>query len=432
MNYQQTLQFLYAQLPMFHRIGPAAYKANLDNTIALAQHFSHPEKKIKTIHVAGTNGKGSVSHMMASVFYEAGYKTGLCTSPHLKDFRERFRINGKMISQQYVVDFVSKNMKFFEELKPSFFEMTIAMAFCYFAENQVDIAIIETGLGGRLDSTNIITPQLSVITNVGLDHTNLLGTTVKEIAIEKAGIIKPGVPVVIGKSTHETRPVFIQKAKEYESPIYFAHERYQIKDPVVRVIKGENILSGVLIKDTTQIPIESPLTASYQWENIITLTQAIDVINHDEKFSVSHEAYHKGLKNVVKNTGIKGRWQVLSQNPLTICDTGHNEDGISAIIENIRLTPHEKLHFVLGMMNDKELNDIMKLLPHKNTTYYYCKPDVPRGLDVKILQKAGEKHGLTGKAYVDVQSAMKEARQRAGAHDLIFVGGSTFVVAEII
>ncbi len=432
MNYQQTLQFLYAQLPMFHRIGPAAYKANLDNTIALAQHFSHPEKKIKTIHVAGTNGKGSVSHMMASVFYEAGYKTGLCTSPHLKDFRERFRINGKMISQQYVADFVSKNMKFFEELKPSFFEMTIAMAFCYFAENQVDIAIIETGLGGRLDSTNIITPQLSVITNVGLDHTNLLGTTVKEIAIEKAGIIKPGVPVVIGKSTHETRPVFIQKAKEYESPIYFAHERYQIKDPVVRVIKGENILSGVLIKDTTQIPIESPLTASYQWENIITLTQAIDVINHDEKFSVSHEAYHKGLKNVVKNTGIKGRWQVLSQNPLTICDTGHNEDGISAIIENIRLTPHEKLHFVLGMMNDKELNDIMKLLPHKNTTYYYCKPDVPRGLDVKILQKAGEKHGLTGKAYVDVQSAMKEARQRAGAHDLIFVGGSTFVVAEII
>lgn len=432
MNYQQTLDFLYSQLPMFHRIGPAAYKANLDNTWALANHLGNPEKKFRSIHIAGTNGKGSVAHMLASVFQEAGYKTGLCTSPHLKDFRERFRVNGEMMPESYVTAFVEKNMDFFQSLKPSFFEMTIAMTFAWFAEQKVDIAIIETGLGGRLDSTNIITPELSVITNVGLDHMNLLGNTIGEIAREKAGIIKPGIPVVAGKSRSEAMKVFRDKAKETGSDIFSAEHNFTIELKRFTSMDGKRIMEGSIHGKNRIIEFQCPLTGTYQLENICTVVQAVDVINRAGRFPVSETALQNGLKNVVKNTGMAGRWQVLSQKPLVICDTGHNADGMKSVVENIKLTPHKKLHFVLGMMNDKDVSGILKLLPAENTRYYFCRPDVPRGLDVSVLHNKALELGFTGEKFESVKDALLQAKSKAAEDDLIFVGGSTFVVAEIV
>lgn len=432
MNYQQTLDYLYAQLPMFHRIGPAAYKANLDNTLALAEYLGNPHKNFKTIHIAGTNGKGSVAHLLASVFQEAGYKTGLCTSPHLKDFRERFRINGKKIPEQFISDFVSQHKDFFQTLKPSFFELTMAMTFDYFAKEKVDIAIMETGLGGRLDSTNIITPEVSVITNVGLDHTNLLGNTIEAIAGEKGGIIKTGIPAVIGKSRPEASKVFEQIALKVGTEILFVEQHYLIESSSLENREYQPLLQlSVNSKGSTRV-VESALTGTYQKENILTAVAVVDIINRDGVFQLPDEALKAGLKNVIRNTGIAGRWQILERNPLVICDTGHNADGIRSIMENIGQTPHRHLHFVLGMMNDKDISGIISLLPIDNTTYYFCKPDVPRGLNTDILRQTAEQSGLKGKDYNSVTLAFAAARSAAAKGDLVFVGGSTFVVAEVV
>lgn len=432
MTYQQTLDYLYAQLPMFHRIGPAAYKANLDNTLALARHLGNPEKGFRSVHVAGTNGKGSVSHMLASVLQEAGYKTGLCTSPHLKDFRERFRINGQMIAEEYITSFVEKNMDFFHTIKPSFFEMTIAMAFAWFAEEKVDIAIIETGLGGRLDSTNIISPELAVITNVGLDHVSLLGNTIEAIAHEKAGIIKPGIPVVVGKSRREAMRVFEETALLQNAPLTSAAEEYRVVAPQYFVEQNERLMVATLVGKVRDLSFQCPLSGTYQLDNICTMAAALDTLRSGKQFLIDDIHLVKGLRNVIQNTSLLGRWQILAHNPLTICDTGHNADGINSIMENIRLTPHKHLHFVLGMMNDKDLNGIFKLLPVENTTYYFCKPQVPRGLDADHLAKEATLAGLKGNSFGSVVDAVKHARGLAGDEDLIFIGGSTFVVAEVL
>jgi dihydrofolate synthase / folylpolyglutamate synthase len=432
MTYRQTLDYLFAQLPMFHRLGPAAYKANLDNTIALAEHFGNPERKFKSIHIAGTNGKGSVSHMLASVFQEAGYKTGLCTSPHLKDFRERFRVNGQMIPKRYVSGFVTKNMDLFDKIKPSFFEMTIAMAFKYFAESDLDIAIIETGLGGRLDSTNIITPEVSVITNISLDHTNLLGNTIEKIAWEKAGIIKDKIPVVIGNAGATEKDVFLKKAKQCKAPVYFAQENLTLQIPETMAHNGETMMHIKVWENKKLLNIYSPLTATYQVENILSVLRTIRVVNQEGRFKVDEFALLKGIENVMINTGFAGRWQVLGNNPLIICDTGHNPAGIAEVVKNIISTPHDHLHFVIGMMNDKEIKGILELLPVEKTTYYFCKPDIPRGLDPLELHKEAGLFGLHGKVYPDVMSAFRDAKRHANPTDLVFAGGSTFVVAEII
>jgi dihydrofolate synthase / folylpolyglutamate synthase len=455
MDYEQTLDYLYSQLPMFHRIGPAAYKADLNNTIALANHLGNPQNQFKSIHIAGTNGKGSVAHMLASVFQEAGYKTGLCTSPHLKDFRERFRINGVMIPKEFVADFVNKHKSFFESLQLSFFEMTIAMTFDYFAHEKVDIAIIETGLGGRLDSTNIINPELSVITNIGFDHTSLLGNTIEAIASEKAGIIKPGVPVVIGKCRKEAHEVFIRKAHETDSEILFAEKFYRAINPVVINNHGlpllkltvetksanDNLKTDLLTEcthsDLIQVKssyreLECSLTGTYQYENICTAIAALDVVSKKSCFVIDEDALKGGIRNVVNNTGIQGRWQILGANPLIICDTGHNADGLKYVIENIRKTTFQHLHFVLGVMNDKDLDEMLGVLPISNTTYYFCRPDVPRAMVSTVLKEFAIYKGLTGEAYESVSEAVIAARGKASADDLVFIGGSTFVVAEAI
>lgn len=428
MLYPEVLRYLYDQLPMFHRIGAAAYKADLSNTIALALRLGNPQNKFPSIHIAGTNGKGSVAHMLASVFQEAGYKTGLCTSPHLKDFRERFKINGQMMPEDYVASFVSSHKDFFDSLKPSFFEMTIAMTFDYFANEKVDMAIIETGLGGRLDSTNIITPRLSVITNIGFDHMNLLGNTLEAIAGEKAGIIKPGIPVVMGRIRDEIRDVFVQKAQD--SDIIFSAEQYS-----VGLESPGNNSSCLRVKVEglgKSRPISCPLTGTYQLENIVTVVAAFDALVNTGQYDLRDEHLLRGIKNVVSNTGIMGRWQTLSHDPLTICDTGHNVDGLRYVMENIKSIRHTHLHFVLGVMNDKDLDQMLLLLPRENTTYYFCCPDVPRGLDSKLLKNAAGVKGLVGVDYPTVGDALKAARKAAGKDDLVFAGGSTFVVAEVV
>jgi dihydrofolate synthase/folylpolyglutamate synthase len=337
-----------------------------------------------------------------------------------------------MVSEEFVVNFVKDHQLIFKKIKPSFFEMTIAMTFAWFAEQKVDIAIIETGLGGRLDSTNIITPELSVITNVGLDHMNLLGNTIEDIAREKAGIIKPGIAAVAGKSRSEAMKVFREKARETESVVFSAEHNFDIELKRFTSIDGNRIMEGIIHGKDRTIEFQCPLTGTYQLENICTVVQAVEVINQAGRFSVSETALQNGLKNVVKNTGMAGRWQVLSQNPLVICDTGHNADGMRSVVENIKLTPHKKLHFVLGMMNDKDVSGIFKLLPAENTQYYFCRPDVPRGLDVNILHNKALELGFTGEKFESVKDALLQAKKKAAEDDLIFVGGSTFVVAEIV
>lgn len=405
MNYQQTLDYLFSQLPMFQRVGASAYKADLNNTIELCKLLHHPEKNFKSIHIAGTNGKGSTSHMLASILQEAGYKVGLYTSPHLKDFRERIKINGVMISEQEVVDFVIKHQSEFEQIKLSFFEWTVGLAFDYFSKKQVDIAVIETGLGGRLDSTNVITPLVSVITNIGKDHTQFLGETLAKIASEKAGIIKENIPIIIGETQQETQQVFIDKALEKSAKIFFA-------DKII----------------TTNY--ESDLKGIYQEKNKKTVLAAIQQLMING-FSIAEENIKNGLLNVVKNTGLLGRWQILSENPLTICDTGHNEAGIKEVLKQISLTKHNHLHFVFGAVNDKEIDSIISMLP-KNATYYFCQAKIPRALDVNNLYTKAKEFELKGNPYDSVENAIKQAKANASVNDLVFVGGSTFVVAEAI
>jgi len=426
MTYQQTIDYLYAQLPMFTRVGVSAFKANLDNTIALCRLLDNPQRRFKSIHIAGTNGKGSTSHMLAAILQTAGYKTGLYTSPHLKDFRERIRVNGQMIGKHAVVDFVAAHKRDFEQIQPSFFEMTVALAFDHFAHEQVDIAVIETGLGGRLDSTNIITPLLSVITNIGWDHMNLLGDTLPKIAGEKAGIIKPGIPVVIGERQDEVAQVFIDKAREEHAPMVFASDIYQ-----TRVKGGDDNLREVELKFAAQtLTIGLDLTGSYQLKNIKTVLATVSELRA-QGFHITDDHIKIALRQVKSLTGLHGRWETLSTYPLTICDTGHNPDGIADVLKNIANIKYRHLHFVIGMVNDKDGAKVLSMLP-EDATYYFCKPDMPRGLDAEVLQQNAATFGLKGDAYLSVKAALLAAQSAAQAGDLVFVGGSTFVVAEVI
>ena len=429
MNYTECLAYLYDNLPMYQRIGAAAYKENLDNTIALMEHLKHPEKKFKSIHIAGTNGKGSVAHNLASIYQEAGFKTGLYTSPHLVDFRERIRINGEKITKKFVSDFVKKNRPFLDEVRPSFFEMTVAMAFSYFAHQKVDIAIIEVGMGGRLDSTNVITPQLSIITNIGYDHTQFLGNTLKDIAREKAGIIKENVPVVIGEIQPETAEVFIQIAKEKNAPIIFADEVLQTKKYKLMLKEdGFWLTFKVKTNDNVSRKYVTPLAGDYQINNFKTIFTACDVIG---KTTLSDNDIRNGIENCVANTDFMGRWQVLQQRPLCIVDVAHNLSGMQYVAEQLVQIPHENLYFVLGMVSDKDITQILSLLP-KHATYFFCKPDIPRGLDAEELQIKAEELGLNGKVYSSVKRAYTAAKRTARKNDLVFISGSTFTVAEVM
>ena len=405
MNYQETTNWMFTQLPMYQLQGASAYKKDLTNACLLSNHLGNPEKNLKCIHVAGTNGKGSTSHMLASIFQEAGYNVGLYTSPHLKDFRERIKINGLVISEEFVCNFINTNKAFFEANEMSFFEMTVGLALDYFAKEKVDIAIIEVGMGGRLDATNIITPLVSVITNIGLDHTQFLGNTLEAIAYEKAGIIKPGIPVVIGEYTPETKPVFLAKAKETRSEIYFASD---------------------LIPET----YPSDLIGDYQAHNKKTVVQTISILNSQRTFKISEANIKSGLLKVVKNTGLEGRWQQLGEFPKIICDTAHNKNGLEIVMKQIQKEKFDTLHIVLGVVNDKDLNEVLPLFP-TDAIYYFCKPNIPRGLDAAILQEEARKNDLLGDTHPSVADAYNKALQTATMSDFIYIGGSTFVVAEI-
>jgi len=429
MNYAQTIQYLYEQLPVFHRIGAAAYKPDMGNIAALCDMLGRPQHKFKSIHIAGTNGKGSVSHMLASILQESGYKTGLHTSPHLKDYRERFRINGRLMRKKEVVEFVKKWKTEFEQLKPSFFEMSVALAFDHFARNIVDVAVIETGMGGRLDSTNVITPQVSVITNIGWDHMMFLGNTLAKIALEKAGIIKHKVPVVLGESHSETSNVFINRAMEMQCRIWFADDAYKVERLNYTKITG----TYYQIVHNSQIRFRRlfcPLGGDYQIRNIATVLQTVDVLR-DTGYEISDTNIAQGISHVVRNTGLKGRWQVLSRNPLTIADIGHNKDGISWVVNQLKRMKYRRLHVVFGMVNDKDAGSILSLLP-ADAVYYYCRPDIPRGLDANVLRDIAMGYNLQGQSYGSVNEAYSAAKLIAGKDDLIYIGGSTFVVAEVV
>ena len=429
MTYTQTLDFLFSQLPAYHRIGKAAYRSDLKNIILLDNYFKNPHLKYPTIHVAGTNGKGSVTHMIASVLQEAGYKTGLYTSPHLKDFRERIKVNGEMISENEVVTFVTKHKDIIESLKPSFFEMTVAMAFNYFAECNVDVAVIEVGLGGRLDSTNIIKPVLSVITNIGHDHLDLLGDTLEKIAVEKAGIIKRNIPVIISETQTETKNVFINKAEENDTSIMFADEVFSCD-----LKQNKNLTSGreylmTELSTNNKLKGKTFLGGDYQSKNLQAVFAAFKLL--ENIFTVSEENVSEGIRNVIINTGIQGRWQILSSSPLTICDTGHNKEGLEYVMNQIKKVPSSALHIVIGFVNDKDLGSVLSLFP-TNAIYYFTKASVPRALNEIKLKMEAEKYGLAGQSYPDVRTALYWARKQANESDVIFIGGSTFVVAEVV
>lgn len=406
MNYQETTNWMFNQLPMYQWQGASAYKKDLTNALLLAKHLNNPQENIKCIHVAGTNGKGSTSHMLASILQEAGYRVGLYTSPHLKDFRERIKINGEMISENFVCDFITQNKLFFEENDMSFFEMTVGLALAYFDREKIDIAVIEVGMGGRLDATNIITPRVSVITNISLDHTLFLGNTLEAIALEKAGIIKPKIPVVIGEYNKQTKPIFTKKANENNSEIYFA-------------------------SDLIQANFASDLVGEYQIHNKKTVLQTLAVLQAQKEFIVTESAIRLGLFNVIKNTKLEGRWQQLGEFPKIICDTGHNKNGLELVMNQIQKEKFDSLHIVLGVVNDKDLDEILPLFP-KKAIYYFCKPNIPRGLDALLLQENATKFGLQGKVYPSVSESYSSALESARATDFIFIGGSTFVVAEIL
>lgn len=405
-KFKEYTDYLFTQVPMFQNVGSQAYKAGLENTHILDEHFGHPHTQFHSIHIAGTNGKGSCSHTIASVLQEAGYKVGLFTSPHLTNFRERIRVNGKMISEQYVMDFIDNERSFFEPLHPTFFELTTAMAFKYFAEQKIDVAVIEVGLGGRLDCTNIITPDLCVITNISFDHVQYLGNTLAKIASEKAGIIKPQVPVVIGEEHEETTPVFLAKAIEVQADIVFAEQ----------------------FKSEESYAFE--LTGLYQAKNKQTSLCAIDQLIH-QGYHISNEHIRKGLLHVSSNTGLRGRWQTIQQKPTVICDTGHNVGGITYTSQQLKELQCQTLRIVFGMVNDKDINSVLELMP-KHAVYYFCQASVKRAMPYKELKKLAKKHGLVGNAYKTVENAYKKAINQADAKDVIFVGGSTFVVADFL
>lgn len=431
MNYEETLKYLYERLPMFQRIGGAAYKADLNKTLQLVRLMGNPQNHMRFIHVAGTNGKGSVSHMIASILQSRGLKTGLYTSPHLKDYRERIKLDGKMVPRNWVSRFVSYYRKDIEPVAPSFFEMTFAMALRYFKEERADIVVLETGMGGRLDSTNIVHPLLSVITNISMDHKEFLGENLELIAAEKAGIIKPGVPAVIGRKQKETDEIFLYKAELEETTITYAEDHFKVtewdfagqnKGKLVLNIQrnGQKYLSGV----------RCPLTGRYQLENIVTVMQVVEELTK-QGFDIRKHHITKGINDVIKQTGLLGRYQIIGRDPLIICDTAHNSDGIQQVMAQLAEEPFRKLHFVLGMVGGKDLKSVLRLLP-KEAKYYFCKADIPRGLDANLLHQQAFAAGLRGEIYGSVQEALNSAKQFAGADDLIFVGGSTFTVAEVL
>lgn len=408
MDYQNTLTYLYNSVPMFQQVGGSAYKEGLENTRTLDEHFAHPHRSFRTIHVAGTNGKGSCSHTLAAILQEAGYRVGLYTSPHLVDFRERIRINGKPISEEYVIRFVEEERSFFEPLHPSFFELTTAMAFRYFADEKVDVAVIEVGLGGRLDCTNIIRPDLCIITNISLDHTQFLGSTLAQIAGEKAGIIKSGIPVVIGETTPETKPAFLQKAQEVAAPIYFAEEN-----------------------DREDYPgVEFELKGLYQTKNKRTILTALPLLK-EAGYRLDEQSVRSGFAHVVELTGLMGRWQKLQESPTLICDTGHNVGGIACIVEQLRQQSYRQLHIVIGMVNDKDVRGVLALLP-KDAVYYFTKASVKRALPEEELQVLAAAAGLEGNTYPDVPAAVRAAQEKSLPEDFIFVGGSSFIVADLL
>lgn len=431
MNYSQTLDFLFGQLPMYQRIGAAAYKSDLNNTIEICNILGNPQDAFKSIHVAGTNGKGSVSHLLASVLQDAGYKTGLYTSPHLKDFRERIRINGEMVPREFVAAFVEEHKEEFGHIRPSFFEYTFGMAMSFFAMEKVDFAVLETGMGGRLDSTNVVSPLLSVITNIGMDHSQFLGDSLEKIAREKAGIIKPGIPAVIGETRAETEPVFREVAAVKNAPLYFADQQYRLKNTRLEGsgMQGYSFdveKSGSLWLDKVRIPFR----AAYQLKNSVTALAALDQLS-GVGIVVGEKNVRQGMEQVITNTGLAGRWQILQTSPLTICDTGHNAEGIREVVAQLAELEFKVLHIVLGAVDDKLLDDILQQLP-ADAIYYFCKADIPRGLDAEQLKLQAARYNLVGQTYPSVKNAFDTAIENAAAEDAVFVGGSTFVVAEVL
>lgn len=423
MTYEETVEYLFNSAPLFQHIGGAAYKEGLDNTRLLDAHFHHPHHLFRTIHVAGTNGKGSCSHTLAAILQSAGYKVGLYTSPHLVDFRERIRVNGQLISKQRVIDFVEQERAFFEPLHPSFFELATALAFTYFAECNVDIAVIEVGLGGRLDCTNIITPDLCIITNISFDHMQFLGHSLGAIAGEKAGIIKPGVPIVIGETTDETRPVFEQKAQEMNAPIYFAEERNE-------VISSHSSGSGRLYTTRSYGELYGELGGLCQNKNTDTLLLSLHTLL-TLGYRIEEENIRDGFAHVCESTGLMGRWQIINQKPLTICDTGHNAGGIAYIAEQLAQLPCRQLRIVLGMVADKDIRAVLGLLP-RHAVYYFTQASVRRALPASDLQHVADEFGLKGSTFPNVKAAFDHACADADSDDVVFVGGSSFVVADLL
>lgn len=424
MNYDETLHYLYNALPVFHKIGGAAYKEGLDNTLALDERFNHPHTHYKTIHIAGTNGKGSISHTLAAVFQSAGYKTGLYTSPHLVDFRERIRVNREMIRKEYVVEYVAQNKEFFEQLQPSFFELTMMMAFCYFESQKVDVALIEVGLGGRLDSTNVITPELAIISNISFDHMQFLGDTLEKIAGEKAGIIKPHIPVVIGEAgSSGVKSVFLQKASQKEAPIFFAEE----EQPLLAATKS----TGGWMYDTKDYKhLEGELGGLAQLKNTVTVLSALKVLK-ERGFMLPDAAVYKGFKEVTTLTGLMGRWQIVRKHPKVICDTGHNSGGIQYVAEQLQQEQYRNLRIVIGMVNDKDITAVLELLPTE-AIYYFTKADIPRALSEQLLQEQALQFGLQGHNFPSVKEAVAKALQDCDPDDLLFIGGSNFIIAEAL
>jgi len=422
MNYDETLEYLYRFAPMFQQVGSSAYKEGMENSFLIDKHLNHPHRQYKTIHVGGTNGKGSTSHLLASVLQEAGYKTGLYTSPHLLDFRERIKVNGKMIDKEFVVDFFDRNRMFFESIQPSFFELTTGMAFAYFAEQQVDVAVIEVGLGGRLDCTNVITPVLSVITNISFDHVKLLGNTLTAIAKEKAGIIKPCIPVIIGEAEGEVKE-FFKVLKVPKALKVFAQEQ--------NLIHSAKLLpSGYWQFETSDYPgLIDELGGWAQEKNAATVLCAINILK--DIFSIPPEAVYQGFRYVIENTGLMGRWQIVGQSPKIVLDTGHNEAGIEYIVHQLQSEKYDRLHIVFGMVNDKDITSVLGFLP-QNALYYFTQANIPRALDAHLLAEKAAEFKLKGKAYPTVNEAFSAAKQQATEKDFIFVGGSTFVVAEAL
>lgn len=430
MNYIQATEYLYGQLPVFHRIGAAAYKTDIDNTIKFMECLGNPQNDFASIHIAGTNGKGSCSHLIASILKQSGKKTGLHTSPHLVDLRERISVDGKLCSKNYVINFLKKHKKEIETIQPSFFELMVAMAFNYFKQKRVDNAVVEVGMGGRLDSTNILSPLCCLITNISFDHTQFLGNTLPEIASEKAGIIKSNTPIVISQSQTETKDVFLQKAKQMHAPIYFADENYELKN-----IKEDDEFLTADVYRKGQLFIQNlqcPLKGDYQKKNLLGVLQTIETLNTIENYHISKQDIKEGIKNLQKNFLLQGRWQIIKQNPLTICDTGHNEDGLSLVLKQLAKVKKEKLNFVFGVVNDKDIDKEINMLP-KEAEYFLCKANIPRGLEVEILAQKFQSKGMKYRVFSSVKQAYNQAQKDAiKTNAMVFIGGSTYTVAEIL